>query len=1049
MIKPLPPPRKLPHKNNDKHSRVDIVDEEVEDVSDIFHVTKSNIGFFSFHEMRNISTCIVNTLNPTVDQLRGITSHHGTLDDPLMGPVKPGVPCMSCKEQNCVGHYGLIEFDAFIINPACIREIISVLSSVCKHCSKLLLLPKYLKDKGILSMGKKQRLAQIAEKSMGATCLRSDDSLEETTGVKGRKMGKIRACGKNPVYEKSKDIDKKTGIIKYKDTDKEGKTVTVPMLNLDIYNILNNISEEDYEILGFDKSSPPVNMIMQGILVMPRMMRPTSFQGTKIGEDNFTYHYKNILTATLRKDKIDKKDNREQNIYKAVYALYYGNKDLSSYSVKELRSLTQKIQSKAGIIRNAQMGKNIDACGRTVGGPASNIEFDAVRIPKTWSKTLLTSIKVSNTNIDYIRELIKEEKVTHFTKKGKTSKIIFQRAGKDYKLEVGDIVERELQNDDIIIVNRQPSLHKTSMMARRTVLGNELTVGIHLSHTTPMNADFDGDELNVHKPRSLIVEAESLFILNVMNNIISGENNSPTMGFVMNSITGAYLLSKTTKLIDQSFLNDLLNNLTNKDNLKTLEYRLKRYNINPYSGKALLSVLFPEDFNYFYNDKPYILEGVLISSSLNKDQVGVNHRSIIQELYKQYGEESVKNFLTDGPIIINKWLEETGFSVGYDDCIDIEVDENGNEYNANQRQVDIKMKEIDNKLWEINQDITSDDPYEKMLKESRISDLVNFNKTLGAEIAKKQLSKNNNSIGVMTEEGAKSKGSNANVISMFGSVGQQFLKGKRLNFYLTNNTRTLAYFDPNSSDIKARGFVESSYLKGLSAEEFFFIHTSGRENLIDTALKTQDTGTNQRHMMKSFENGISGNDNSLRNIFGRHYNPIHNSGYNVNKMIKTINKESREEIVSFIDIVSVVKTLNIKRGWSPKEVLKLVSGATSAVGAAASTDVADESPFGVKSKKYKPKIVDSDLMMEENNKIKINNKQRKITLFEKTTLIGSRATQLSNNAKPLIDTEGESDYMKIAIMEYEAGVIPIYVIRKYTNGMTEKIYPTIDNIKSF
>jgi DNA-directed RNA polymerase subunit K/omega len=312
---------------------------------------------------------------------------------------------------------------------------------------------------------------------------------------------------------------------------------------------------------------------------------------------------------------------------------------------------------------------------------------------------------------------------------------------------------------------------------------------------------------------------------------------------------------------------------------------------------------------------------------------------------------------------------------------------------------------------------------------------------LGATIAKKQLKKNNNSIGVMTEEGAKSKGSNANVISMFGSVGQQFLKGKRLNFTLSNNTRSLAYFDPKSENIEAKGFIKNSYLTGLNAIEFFFIHTSGRENLIDTALKTQDTGTNQRHMMKAFENAVAGYDNSLRNIFGRMYNPIHNSGYNVTKMIKTVNKESKEETVSFIDLSTTIKDLNIKRGWLPKDLSDSVQKSSIS------------EPLNIKNismdQEYIPIVVDAEILKDENENIKLNNKQRKITLYEKTTLIGARAIQLSNNAKPLIDIGNEYDYIKIATMEYEAGVIPIYIIRKFTDDTTETIYPTLNNITAF
>jgi DNA-directed RNA polymerase subunit K/omega len=237
----------------------------------------------------------------------------------------------------------------------------------------------------------------------------------------------------------------------------------------------------------------------------------------------------------------------------------------------------------------------------------------------------------------------------------------------------------------------------------------------------------------------------------------------------------------------------------------------------------------------------------------------------------------------------------------------------------------------------------------------------------------------------------------------------------------------LPYFDSYSNDIAARGFVRSSYLKGLDAKEFFFIHTSGRENLVDTAVKTEETGTTQRRMMKAFENAVVSYDNASRNTFGSLFNPIYNAGYAINKMVKTINKENKQTTVSFIDVVSIMRKLNIKRGWIPdhentKSILSSVSLPASPLNEKRSSNSGKE------------------------NIIIINNNVRKITLFEKTRLIGTRATQLSNNAKPLIDIEGEADYIKIAIKEYHAGVIPIYIIRRFTDGTFTKIYPTLENI---
>ena len=222
-------------------------------------------------------------------------------------------------------------------------------------------------------------------------------------------------------------------------------------------------------------------------------------------------------------------------------------------------------------------------------------------------------------------------------------------------------MERHLQNGDRIVANRQPTLHRQSMMSYEVVLGPELTIGIHISNTTPMNCDFDGDEGNVWNPQDFEVEAEADILMNVKNNIMSSEANRPIMGLVMNSISGAYLMTRSDTMIDDVLFSELIGMIVRCTWLPTLYSRLMKYGVHPRSGRALFSALLPE--NFYYNQKGIlVMEGILIQGQLKKSHVGTSNRSIIQELWKNYGAQTTSDFFTNATWIINKWLIERGFS---------------------------------------------------------------------------------------------------------------------------------------------------------------------------------------------------------------------------------------------------------------------------------------------------------------------------------------------------------------------------------------------------
>ena len=960
-------------------------------------ITKSSISLYSWEAMQKIA----GSIRITSDNLVG----SGTVNDPRMGVVSVRTPCPTCEEIDCPGHYGLIEFGVPIYNPVFIREIVQVLTCVCNDCGGLLITEDLVVKKGFHMMSLDKRLGQMEAYCKDNQCLRRNPQLGS---------GLVLPCDTNPTFITT-DIKEKGEItFRRKENgnkiDREGPVKLMPINT--VMNILTRISDTDARLLGFSPGSHPRDMIMMGCLVPPIIARPPIYEGGNKHHDKLTYMYIKI------KHKVDNikagKNDALAELYTAIKELIYKTESNKS-GMKDFLSIIERIQGKKALLREAMMGKRNNYCGRTVAGPDNSLEFGQVRLPIAWASILIKKVTVTDYNIKYLQTLFAEKKITHIiTAKNKLREYYGNRP--TYILQIGDKVERFLQDGDRVTINRQPTLHKLSMMAYEVVLGIANTIGLHLSYTSPMNCDFDGDENNTWVPQDFEVEAEAEIILNVKNNIMSAEQNRPVMGLVMNSISAAFLLTKANTIIKEDLFHELLAMITRKSS--TLHQRLQKWGVHPYSGAAIFSAMLPETF-YYRQKGVFIVDGILISGRLKKSSVGASHRSIIQDIYSRFGVSDTVNFFTDAPWILNKWVMERGFSVGLLDMLNLGIDKNNCEYDKN---LQVLNKELANIYVQIEAlGPSTGDPLEDAFRIKQITNLSNIANGIGIRLADGVLSKNN-SIGVMTEKGAGTKGAVANIGQMMGAVGQQFYQGKRLEKTIDGGRRLLPIYDRDDNDPRSHAFIANSFFTGLTEDELFLLQAGGRENLLDTALKTQDTGSMQHKMIKAFENIVIGYDGSIRNTIGTLFSTIYNSGYDVGEMMM-VDYPGQSDFSSFIDIKSLAEELNFKRGWAPKIL---------------STEVKKN-----QDKYYEGKVAEIEIAVEYEVKIPL---KLKINKFEKSRIIAARAMQLSNNSTPIIGIGDITDPIKIALMEYDTGLLKIYVIRKYPDGSYEKIYPTTENI---
>jgi len=755
-----------------------------------------------------------------------------TVNDPRSGVVDDNKLCRTCMTDNldCPGHYGIIELNQHIIHPMFRREVVDVLTSVCNSCGGLLLPKDAILEKGIMNLSGSKRLRAVAEASKKLHCRRSQENI--AAGVAG--------CISNPVYKASKV--KEFGKIFYnygkKGSEKDNeKTVE------EIEQILNVISEEDAELLGFSGKSHPRRFIMKSIPVIPICARAPVVQDGMVLKDDITSMYQDIVRYNqelVKKKDDDKKEKDREDIVKGlIFSIEHliDNSDAKyrQGQKKQYRDLKTRIQGKEAIIRNLIQGKRVNFSARTVLGPDPNLKFGQIRIPRVWAPYLTHPETVSPANVGRLTALFKAGQVTHITPaagryEGRRIKVTDKIREKQQQLRIGDVVERWLQTGDVttpanfIAFNRQPTLHKQSIMGYEVVLGDPMTIGLHLSYTTPHNADFDGDEGTVHAPQSRDAMLELALLMNVKNCIMNSQNNKNIISVVYDALTGSFLLTQPETFVDPGVFMNIISFIENNSGRETFKERLKKYGVPETSGRALFSSIFPDDF-YYRKGNVLIREGILVSGVITKDHVGGTHGSIIQVLMKDYGQDVTVNFLTDIYNIVREWLDVRGFSVGLDDCyLTGENPDKLIEYEVQRAKMLVRSMG-----WKMT------DPLEEERREKQIVAYLNTAKGLGARISEENLPELN-SFNVMSKSGAK--GSTFNIAQITGILGQQFVQGQRMPETLSGGRRTLPYFPEDSLDPAARGFVSNSFLSGLTPAEMFFHQAGSREGLTDTAIKS-------------------------------------------------------------------------------------------------------------------------------------------------------------------------------------------------------------------
>ncbi|KAK4416074.1 DNA-directed RNA polymerase II subunit RPB1 [Sesamum alatum] len=782
----------------------------------------------------------------------------GGLSDPRLGTIDRKMKCETCMSNmaECPGHFGHLELAKPMFHIGFMKVVLSILRCVCFNCSKILADEDDPKFKQAMRIrNPKNRLRKILDACKNKSKCDGGDEIDvrgqdpdepvkKSRGGCGAQQPKISIDGMKMVAEYK--IQKK----KNDDQDQLPEPVErKQLLSADkVLSILKRITDEDCQLLGLNpKYARPDWMILQVLPIPPPPVRPSVMMDTSSRSEDDLTHQLAMIIRHNENLKLQERNGAPAHIISEFaqllqfhVATYFDNElpgqpRATQRSGRPIKSICSRLKAKEGRIRGNLMGKRVDFSARTVITPDPTINIDELGVPWSIALNLTYPETVTPYNIERLKELV--ENGPH-PPPGKTgAKYIIRDDGQrldlrylkkssDQHLELGYKVERHLIDGDFLLFNRQPSLHKMSIMGHRIKIMPYSTFRLNLSVTSPYNADFDGDEMNMHVPQSFETRAEVMELMLVPKCIVSPQSNRPVMGIVQDTLLGCRKITKRDTFIEKDVFMNIL--------------------------------MWWEDFDGKV-PAPTILKPRPLWTGKQKT-LGTSTGSLIHVIWEEVGPDAARKFLGHTQWLVNYWLLQNAFSMGIGDTIaDAATMEKINETISNAKnQVKELIRAAQEKQLEAEPGRTMMESFE-----NRVNQVLNKARDDAGSSAQKSLSESNNLKAMVT---AGSKGSFINISQMTACVGQQNVEGKRIPFGFVD--RTLPHFTKDDYGPESRGFVENSYLRGLTPQEFFFHAMGGREGLIDTAVKTSETGYIQRRLVKAMEDIMVKYDGTVRNSLG-------------------------------------------------------------------------------------------------------------------------------------------------------------------------------------
>jgi DNA-directed RNA polymerase subunit A' len=700
----------------------------------------------------------------------------------------------------------------------------------------------------------------------------SPQELADETDIDLSRVNEILSGEFRPREADRKAIEKALGI----DLTEEDMNKLMPS---DIRDWFEDIPDEDIEVLGINpEKSRPEWMILTVLPVPPVTARPSiTLDNGQRSEDDLTHKLVDIIRINQRF-----MENREagapQLIIEDLWELlqYHvttfmdneisGTPPARHRSGRPLKTLSQRLKGKEGRFRGSLSGKRVNFSARTVISPDPTLSLNEVGVPDRVAKEMTQTMNVTERNLEqakrYVRNGPEQHPGANRVKRpdGKTVKIL-PKAKEDLaeKIEPGWEVQRHMVDGDIVIFNRQPSLHRMSIMAHEVVVMPYKTFRLNTVVCPPYNADFDGDEMNMHALQNEEARAEARVLMRVQEHILSPRFGENIIGAIQDHISGTFLLTNENPQFNETQALDLLR-ATRIDELPAPSGEDDETGEPYWTGRDLFSELLPDDLNLEFTgtvgEDVVIEDGQLVAGTIAEDEVGGFGGEIVDTICKVYGNTRARVFINEVASLAMRSIMHFGFSIGIDDeTVSEEAQEQIDEAieNAYDR-VDELIEIYENGDLESLPGRTLDETLEMKIMQT----LSKARDTAG-EIGEEHFADDNPAV-VMAESGAR--GSILNLTQMAGCVGQQAVGGERINRGYED--RTLSHYKPNDLSPEAHGFVEHSYTGGLTPREFFFHAMGGRQGLVDTAVRTSKSGYLQRRLINALSELETQYDGTVR-----------------------------------------------------------------------------------------------------------------------------------------------------------------------------------------
>jgi DNA-directed RNA polymerase subunit A' len=848
-----------------KETKETITEKELERIEseEIFVSKEVNMITFSLLSSKMIKKMAsAKVVTPELYDKEGYPVDGGLMDIRL-GVIDPGLKCKTCgsKLKECSGHFGYIELARPIVHIKFVSIILNLLKCTCRDCGRILI-PKNKIDKS------QEELEQV-EKEAGIEARRQH--VKEVIAS----MKTINKCPWCKARQQKVAIEKPTTFI-------ENEKRLSP---IEIRTRLEKLEDEDLELFGLvPKHARPEWMVLTILPIPPVTMRPSiTLESGERSEDDLTHKLGDIVRINQRLFENINAGAPEIIIEDLWDLLQYHITTFFDNNVSELpparhrsgqplKTVTERIKSKEGRIRHNLAGKRTNFSARTVISPDPMLDLNEVGVPIRIAMKLTVPERVNEWNMEYLKGFIKNG-----PKKYPGANYVIRPDGKKKKLteetmepaleelQSGFIVERHLIDADIALFNRQPSLHRMSMMCHKIRVLPYRTLRLNPAVCHPYNADFDGDEMNLHIPQTEEARAEAETLMEVQTQLISPRYGLSIIGCVQDAISGNYILTKELELLRSEAI-DLLTfaGITDFSKLPKKE---------KVTGKEIFSVLIPGDFNFTGKSRHYdpsldkkantekdayvvINEGKLTSGVMDRNNLGEGSGLLLRNIHKKYGKEKTIEMLGRLFRLGIGVLLKVGFTTAISDT---DLPESAS---LNIREtLQGARKEVDELINQFNNNKLDAFPG-KSVKETlelKILEVLNRARNKTGELVAQHADKKTHTM-VMANSGAR--GNLLNLAQMAACVGQQAMRGKRID--KGYHGRTLSCFKKGDLSPEAHGFISNGFKTGLNPHEFFFGAMTGRDSLMDTALRTPKSGYLYRRLSNAMQDLKVEYDSTIR-----------------------------------------------------------------------------------------------------------------------------------------------------------------------------------------